>query len=77
MTTPGTFKHWIDLSEDDIRSLLIALIGLGFGPEPEKHIPEIRDSRKNFANFVADQSGISSRDTVLDLGSGCGFGTYW
>lgn len=77
MTTSSTFKHWVGLSEDDTRSLLIALIGLEFGPEPEKRIPEIKDARKSFANHVADQSGITSSDTVLDLGSGCGFGTYW
>jgi SAM-dependent methyltransferase len=69
--------QWIDLSGHDIRSLLIALIGLDFGLEPEKRIPEIRDSRKNYANYVADQAGIKSTDTMLDLGSGCGFGTYW
>ncbi|MGC2108484.1 MAG: class I SAM-dependent methyltransferase [Candidatus Korobacteraceae bacterium] len=77
MTTSSTFRHWIDLSENNIRSLLIALVGLNFGPEPEKHIPEIRESRKDFANYVADQARIDGNDVVLDLGSGCGFGTYW
>jgi len=70
-------RHWINLSEANIRDMLIALIGLEFGPEPEKHIPEIRDSRKNFANYIADEININSKDIVLDLGSGCGFGSYW
>ncbi len=77
MTAANVFKHWIDLSENDVRSLLIALIGPDFGPEPEKHVPEIRNSRKDFANYIADQTKIGSGDIVLDIGSGCGFGTYW
>src|SRR3990172_12793807 len=75
--TSDKFKHWIDLSEDHIRSMLVALIGHDFGPEPEKRIPEIRESRKNYANYVADRCEIDKENILLDLGSGCGFGTYW
>ncbi len=77
METKTNFKHWVDLSEDNIRALLIALIGLDFGHEPEKRIPEIKESRKAFANHIADQCRVTADDSVVDLGSGCGFGTYW
>jgi SAM-dependent methyltransferase len=57
--------------------MLIALIGYDFGAEPEKCIPDIRESRRAFSNYVADKARITTRDVVVDLGSGCGFGTYW
>jgi FkbM family methyltransferase len=62
---------------DDLRSLLIGLIGYSFGHEPETKIREIRDSRRDWANSIADIAGINSTDVVLDLRSGCGFATYW
>ena len=71
------FRDWIDLPENDDRLMLIALIGHNFGLEPEKRIPEIRESRKNYTNYIADKCGIDKKDIVIDLGSGCGFGTYW
>ena len=77
LTTPTIFNDWIDLSEDDTRNLLFALIGLDFGQEPEKRIPEIKESRRVFANYIADKVSMEKTDTALDLGSGCGFGTYW
>lgn len=72
-----TSVPWIDLSEHDVRSLLIGVIGFDFGPEPDKKIPEIRESRRAYSNYIADQCRVSPNDVVLDLGSGCGFGTYW
>jgi ubiquinone/menaquinone biosynthesis C-methylase UbiE len=71
------FKHWVDLPDDDIRSVLFALIGNDFGAEPEKRILEIRESRKEFANYFADKCEVDKEDNIIDLGSGCGFGTYW
>ena len=71
------FKDWIDLPEHDVRPMLIALIGHDFGLEPEKRIPEIRESRRNYTNYIADRCRIGKKDVVIDLGSGCGFGTYW
>src|SRR5262245_54137142 len=68
---------WLDLSVNDIRSMLIALIGNDFGAEPETRIPEIRESRKSYSNYIADQVGVTPSDVMVDLGSGCGFGTYW
>jgi len=73
----NAYQHWVDLSESDVRSMLIALIGLDFGPEPEARVPEIKQSRKNYSNQIADQVNLSANDTMIDLGSGCGFGTYW
>lgn len=71
------FRDWIDLPDGELRPMLIALIGHNFGPEPEKRIPEIRESRRNYTNYIADKCGIDKEDIVVDLGSGCGFGTYW
>jgi cyclopropane fatty-acyl-phospholipid synthase-like methyltransferase len=71
------FRDWIDLPENEIRPILIALIGHDFGLEPEKRLPEIRESRRNYANYIADKCKIDNNDIILDLGSGCGFGTYW
>jgi ubiquinone/menaquinone biosynthesis C-methylase UbiE len=68
---------WMKMSGDDKRSLLIGLVGYDFGREPETKIPEIRESRRSFANSIADIVGIKPTDIVLDLGSGCGFATYW
>ena len=73
----NAYQPWIDLSSSDLRSMLIALIGLEFGPEPEKRIPDIKESRKAYSTYIADQCALSARDVVVDLGSGCGFGTYW
>jgi len=74
---PDSFTAWVGLSNDDVRSMLFALIGQHFGDQPEKHIPEIRESRKAYGNYVADQIGLNANDVAVDLGSGCGFGTYW
>lgn len=71
------YRRWIDLSEDNIRSMLFALIGNDFGLEPEKRILDIKESRKNYTNYIADKCQINKEDIVIDLGSGCGFGTYW
>lgn len=68
---------WTSLCEDDTKTMLWALIGDDFGPTPEKRIPEIKESRKNCTNYIADKCAIGKEDVVLDLGSGCGFGTYW
>jgi len=73
----GNFGDWKDLPDHDVRALLNALIGDDFGLEPEKRIPEIRASRKEYTNYIADKCQISKDDIVIDLGSGCGFGTYW
>jgi ubiquinone/menaquinone biosynthesis C-methylase UbiE len=71
------YNSWVEMSANDKRSLLIGLIGWDFGHEPQTKIQEIRESRRNIANMVADIAGIKSTDVVLDLGSGCGFATYW
>ena len=70
-------KAWVDLSEADIRHMLFALIGPDFGDEPENRLAEIRNSRKSLVEYAADLCNVTSNDVLLDLGSGCGFGTYW
>lgn len=66
---------WVGLDTDDIRRLLVSLIGHRFGERPEEHLDEIREDRSLYANKFIRMAGIRSTDTVLDLGSGCGFGT--
>lgn len=68
-------EAWVDLSPDDERELLVALIGNTFGEQPEQQIETIRESRKGFANRFANMAKIKQSDTVLEVGSGCGFGT--
>jgi SAM-dependent methyltransferase len=72
----GHMEHWTGLAENDQRSLFLALIGNEFGFSPEQRIPEIRASRKQYAEYIIDQIDIQRSDTVVDIGSGCGFGTY-
>jgi Methyltransferase domain len=71
-----SFGAWADLPASDMRSMLIALIGCDFGTDPETKLDAIRGSRRAYADYVGDQSGITASDVVVDLGSGCGFGTY-
>lgn len=68
-------KAWVGLSTENIREMLIALIGFRFGSEPETRIGEIRTERQAYADGFVKLAGVGSNDTVLELGSGCGFGT--
>jgi len=68
-------KAWVGLSTEDFRDMLIALIGYRFGDEPETHLAEIREERQAYAGRFLKLVGIDPDDTVLELGSGCGFGT--
>jgi ubiquinone/menaquinone biosynthesis C-methylase UbiE len=68
-------KRWVGLSTEEFRDMLIALIGFRFGPEPETRLPEIREERQKYAGQFLKLAGVGPHDTVLELGSGCGFGT--
>ena len=68
-------KHWVGLSKEDIREMLIALIGFRFGTEPETRLPEIREERQLYMEKFLKMADVGPNDTVLELGSGCGFGT--
>jgi SAM-dependent methyltransferase len=68
-------RAWIDLDPADIRQMLISLIGFRFGDAPEQRLADIRAERQAYAGAFVDLAGIGPDDTVLDLGSGCGFGT--
>lgn len=61
----------------DLREMLIGLIGFDFGPEPEKHLPEIRQSKKGVAEYIIRQLKLKQDDEVLEVGSGCGFLSHW
>lgn len=68
-------QAWVGLSVDDQRQLLISLIGYQFGDQPEQHIDAIRASRRRYAARFLRQARINRRQHVLEIGSGCGFGT--
>jgi SAM-dependent methyltransferase len=68
-------RAWIDLEPSDIRRLLISLVGYRFGEAPEQRLDDIRAERRLYADRFLDLARIGPRDVVLDLGSGCGFGT--
>ena len=68
-------QAWVDLDNENVRNLLISLIGHRFGERPEERLDEIRGDRSRYANKFISMASIKPSDTVLDLGSGCGFGT--
>lgn len=68
-------QEWVGLTQADMRNLLIHLVGYSFGPEPEKRLQEIREQRGIYMGRFVSMAKIQSDDMVLELGSGCGFGT--
>ena len=66
---------WVDLTTDDYRGMLIALVGHRFGLQPEKHLDTIRAERGAYMGKFIKLAGLRAEHTVLELGSGCGFGT--
>lgn len=68
-------RAWIDLDPADLHNMLVSLIGYRFGDRPEERIDEIRAERAAYARSFIRLAGIGTSDRVLDLGSGCGFGT--
>jgi 2-polyprenyl-3-methyl-5-hydroxy-6-metoxy-1,4-benzoquinol methylase len=55
------------------RTLLYALVGFDFGPEPETRLDDIRKYKANESKFILDTLALTPTDRVLDLGSGFGF----
>jgi ubiquinone/menaquinone biosynthesis C-methylase UbiE len=68
-------QAWVDLDKEDFRGMLINLIGDRFGPRPEEHLDQIRNERARYAMRFIKMAGVRQTQIVLDLGSGCGFGT--
>lgn len=58
---------------DNLRQMLFHLVGRDFGDEPEKRIDEIREFKKAEARGIVAIAKLRKSDTVLNLGSGCGF----
>ncbi|MDA3933999.1 MAG: class I SAM-dependent methyltransferase [Gammaproteobacteria bacterium] len=71
----ATPQPWTGLSLDDQRQMLISLVGFEFGQQPEQQVDLIRASRRRYAARFVRQAGINSHHNVLEIGSGCGFGT--
>jgi len=61
----------------NIHDMLVGLIGYDFGPTPENCLDEIRNSKKSMADSISKKLKLTERDTVLELGSGCGFLSFW
>ncbi len=74
-TSVTSGSAWVDLSPDDERQLLLALVGNTFGDQPQQHVKVIRASRSRFARKFVRMAAIKKTDTVMEIGSGCGFGT--
>lgn len=68
-------RAWIDLDPVDVRNMLISLIGYRFGEHPETRVDEIRKERRAYAQKFLRLAAVKKDQTVIDLGSGCGFGT--
>jgi ubiquinone/menaquinone biosynthesis C-methylase UbiE len=68
-------RAWIDLDPADVRTMLVSLIGYRFGEQPETRVPEIREERRAYARKFLRLGGVNQNQAVIDLGSGCGFGT--
>src|ERR1700688_1398297 len=58
---------------EDRKTLLYALVGNDFGPDPQTRLDEIRQYKKNEAKFLLDALKPTAKDRVIDLGSGFGF----
>src|SRR5882762_900253 len=57
----------------DRKTLLYALVGNDFGPDPESRLDEISEYKKNESKFLIDALALKPTDRVIDLGSGFGF----
>lgn len=68
-------EHWEQLSEEDFRDMLVKLIGYRHGEHPEEHLEAIRAERSETMDRFVRFAGLAASDRVLELGSGCGFGT--
>ena len=68
-------QTWVELDSGDIRHMLTSLIGNRFGDRPEERLDEIREERSGYASNFIRMANVKTSHTVLDLGSGCGFGT--
>jgi ubiquinone/menaquinone biosynthesis C-methylase UbiE len=68
-------RAWIDLDPTDVHNMLVGLIGYRFGEQPETRVDDIRAERRKYAQKFLRVAGVNKNQTVIDLGSGCGFGT--
>ncbi len=68
-------RAWIDLDPADVRNMLVSLIGYRFGEQPETRVDEIREERRAYAQKFLRMANVNTHQAVVDLGSGCGFGT--
>ncbi len=68
-------RAWIDLDPADVRNMLVSLIGYRFGEHPETRVDDIRAERRAYAQKFLRLAGVRKDQAVIDLGSGCGFGT--
>jgi hypothetical protein len=67
-------RSWADWeSRDDDHNLLVKCVGYNYGPHPEQCLSQVRADRGGYGDTVAYRMRLNKEDSVLDLGSGCGF----
>jgi ubiquinone/menaquinone biosynthesis C-methylase UbiE len=71
MDTTGK-KPW---ERETLPEQLLCLVGWWYGPSPENAQDLIREGKREWYEFLAQFSGLSSTDEVLEVGSGMGWGS--
>jgi cyclopropane fatty-acyl-phospholipid synthase-like methyltransferase len=66
-------SDWGQWESTNDHDLLVQCVGYNFGPNPEDRLPDIREARRGYGQSVAYRLMLTADDTVLDIGSGCGF----
>lgn len=72
---PSANDTWYRHDMKSVRDILTTCIGPNFGPNPEDKLEEIRESRYQHGKTICRILEINDKDTVVDIGSGCGFVT--
>src|SRR4051812_11558502 len=68
-------SSWSRFKSD--RELVISVVGLAYGHEPEKRIDDIRRDRRTHAERIMSFLDAGPNDVVVDFGSGVGFIAEW
>jgi cyclopropane fatty-acyl-phospholipid synthase-like methyltransferase len=58
---------------NDLNQLFKLCVGKTYGENPLDAIDQIREVKSHEANNIVNLMSLTAKDTVLDLGSGCGF----
>lgn len=64
---------WYSHDMKSVRSIMTTCIGYKYGESPEERLEEIREGRYQYGKRICKRLNVNENDTVLDIGSGCGF----